>query len=515
MKGKNLEIKVARSSFEGNDVILAIFTDITERELISKLNEVNEFKDNLLSSVSHELKTPLNSSMLMIMNSLMYPDLPVEMKQSLTGALANHKRLEMILSDILDYCLLNTKKFDLNLEYFDIFESFKEIKQVFESQAAAKNIQLIAKIGDLPSAFIRSDKKRLLQVLYNLMSNSIKFTQKGSISLSIKEDPAKPKFLRFKIKDTGIGMCEEVQLKLREHLKAGNFEKKVTNNSSGGGLGLYVSNQLASRLGKGITFFSEKDNGSSFYFSIKNFDPTSVRPMTITLPNGKSNRLASSPNRLSSMGHKPSAETIVTTIGDREVFQETPASSVAFDFKSKMDIFSALLSNRKEKSIPSPFKGKDEENTSASPCLPVCRHPQVLIADDDPFNVLSLKTIIKKLGYDSFVGYNGREIIDYVVSVFQEEDQCENCKGMRIIILDCNMPVMDGYQCVRMLKKKMMDETIPTIPVIACTAYVHQDEKALCDNYGFDDFVPKPVDISKLKILFDKYIKNKLYVNVT
>ena len=517
MRNKTLEIKVAKSCLEGKDVIIALFTDTTDRELIAKLNEVNEFKDNLLSTVSHELKTPLNSSMLMISNSLMSAELPSEVKSYLTDSLTNHKRLELILSDILDYCLLNTKKFALNLDYFDIYDLLKELQAIYDVQAHAKNIQLRAKVSKLPSSIIRSDKKRLFQVLSNLLSNSIKFTQEGSIHIIVKEDPNKPRFIKIKVRDTGTGMSEVAQHKLRDHLKKGNFERKVTSSSSGAGLGLFVSHQLAARLGKGLTFYSEKDGGSTFIFSVKNFDPANKPTPSGNLTLERSNQLiltVEKSNQLNlSQQVKPSYETIMTSAGDRDIFQDTPACPIIFDFKSKLERFSVLLSNRRNTEHCLPPSSDRGLLTEIPISTHRCKHPEVIIADDDPFNVLSLATMIKKLGYDTFNAYNGKEVVNYLESLYLKGNTCRDCKGAKIVILDCNMPVMDGYTCVKILKKLMMDDQIPLIPVIACTAYIHQDERALCDTFGFDDCVPKPVDVAKLKSLLDKYTKPKIYLH--
>ena len=505
VRNKTIEIKAAKSNFEGKEVIIATFTDVTQRENIAKLNDKNEFKDNLLSSFSHELKTPLNASQLLIESALLSESLEPDVRKNLQGALISNKRLGMILSDILDLGLIESNNFAINLTTFDLNDVFADLKALYESQAIEKGMQFVCKTSStLTNTLIRSDQKRLLQILFNLCNNSFKFTPGGgSVYIGVKEDPAKAGFLRFKVRDTGIGMSEEEQMKLRHHLREGKFANKVTESSSGAGVGLFVCHQIATSMGKGITFYAEKGKGSIFYFSVKNFlSKLHKTPETLNMVHERSQAVETNQNQPK---EKPSSDTVISTLGDREIFLDTPASPRIYDFGNKLDQFSVLLSNRAATTARHLITNYNE--------IPVlthvlgCKHPDVVIADDDPFNIMSLKAIIKKLNHDTFVGYNGKEIIDYIESFSEKERDCRDCKANKIFILDINMPVMDGYTCVKLLRQLMAEGKTPKVPVIACTAYVHQNEKTIIEQYGFDDVLPKPVNVKKLQEIFEKYLK--------
>ena len=456
MRNKTIEIKAAKSFLEGQEVIIATFTDVTQREKIAKLNDKNQFKDNLLSSFSHELKTPLNSSMLLIQTALLSDSLDANVRELLTGALTNNQRLEMILSDILDLCLLETRKFRLNQDRFNVIEVLRETLELFEGQAKGKNTKIILKDHKLdPTAFVCSDRKRLTQVLFNLLSNAIKFTPSGGVvRFSAKEDSLNRGYLKFKVKDTGVGMTQEIQTNLRKHLDGGKFTEKVSDNSSGAGIGLFISNQLAVKLGRGISFVSEEGKGSVFSFSLKNHEnPVIAIPKNMTFNLIKSER------------------SNATAVEEKEANDEVPDSIPNLDLDQKLQMLSSFTTATKSASAQSYLKIHSHPHRE-SQCsqrgllagVPECNHPEVIIADDDPFNVMSLQGIIKKFNYDTFVGYNGQEIVDYAEQLNAQKQGCPGCKGSKIIILDCNMPIMDGYTCVKELKSMMTMGMMPNIP---------------------------------------------------
>lgn len=491
VKNRSFEIKSTKSSFEGQDVALVIFFDVTERNLIAKLNDENEFKNNLLASFSHELKTPLNSSTLMIQNALSTPDLSEETQMYLKSSLINSKRLELTISDILDFCLVNSRKFALNIEKFNIKGVLNELLELVSICATSKSLEIKSELEIQESVLsrIKSDRKRVLQILYNLIGNAIKFTSSGLIKLVVRNDPLNDGCIEFVVQDTGIGMSNIEQEKLKNHMVKANFGQKVAEGSSGAGIGLFISNQIAISLGKEISFTSKCGVGSEFKFSIINYNHLHNSIYEDSDPDtNQSNVLKFHDN-------------VIMGIDDSdEIFIESPLRSKILDFSEKLQRFSWGGINYDSK--------VSTKNTLCPGSLDSleCKHAEVFIADDDPFNILSLKTITKKLGHMTQDSFNGQELLDKLKAVLLEKQHCKGCKAAKLIILDCNMPVMDGYTCVKLLKQMMSRGEIPVIPVVACTAYVHEDEKKYCDKYGFDHLLPKPINVNKLKALFDKYL---------
>ena len=138
---------------------------------------------------------------------------------------------------------------------------------------------------------------------------------------------------------------------------------------------------------------------------------------------------------------------------------------------------------------------------------PCCE--SILIVDDDPFNLLSAEVIIKKCGYSSLKAFDGKQAIEIVQEKNNIAKCNENCKKILLILMDYNMPVMDGIEATRILKEKMERRLIPEIPIIACSAFCAKDDLINCFEAGMNDHVSKPINIEALKLIFSKWIKDE------
>lgn len=463
---KKIEINLAKSTIEGEEVIIALFQDISDREKLAELNAQNQFKENILASFSHELKTPINSGMLLVHQALENLDSKEEVRPLLLKCLNSHRRLDLLVDDLLDLHLISNSRFNLNHDEINLEEFIRSMQLLYENQAQEKNLQFEVKIANDTPEIIFTDARRLSQVINGLLSNAFKYTFEGKVTLSVKNDLAKQRFIKFSVKDTGIGIPKFNQELLREILKQEDLGKKITSFSTGAGLGLCTSNAIAKKLGKGISLECSEGEGSKFWFSVKNHNNLlRQRPKTISFE-----------RRV-----------------EENVFADENEQGLALNNFDKLvkSNYTLIRSKTSLQHIP----------------YPRCNHPQIIITDDDAFNVISLRGIFNKMGYRTLEFFNGLNLVEGLKKLWLDEcRQCMGCKGLKLIFLDCNMPVMDGYEAVQQLKLCMEREELPKIPVVACTAYTHQSEKLKCMEAGFDDFISKPLQLDKLREVVKKYM---------
>ena len=264
---KSLEIKLTPTLLNGMPLILVLVKDMTERDLINRLKETNNYKNTIMASVSHELKTPLNC--ILAMQEMLRPYISEELAvQYLNPAINSSKLLMSLVNDILDFGQIRA---GMHKHYYEVF-SLKEVLQdaltLFEIPAKNRDLELKFEYDSTIPKLIHSDPTRIRQIVVNLLNNAIKFTYKGSITL--KAASKGPKQVCIGVTDTGVGIKAE---NVKQIFSAFGKLENDHLNPQGVGLGLTISQSLASRLGpkdhKGIKVESEFGKGSRFYFTIE------------------------------------------------------------------------------------------------------------------------------------------------------------------------------------------------------------------------------------------------------
>jgi signal transduction histidine kinase len=245
----------------------------TEKELSTykvDLENSTQVKTRFLSSMSHELRTPLNGIIGTSNLILSEPDLPEHIKSHLNLQLYSSEHMLSIINDILDFSKIDSGKMELNKQPFNLLEALQNLTKSFENQFKNNKIELIFKHDpELADVNITSDEVKLRQVLYNLLSNALKFTLEGNVTLSAtieKADNDQVSIL-FSVKDTGIGIKKEKQSEIFEgfsQVHADDLKRKF----GGTGLGLTISEKLVNIFGGAITVESELGQGSNFYFTV-------------------------------------------------------------------------------------------------------------------------------------------------------------------------------------------------------------------------------------------------------
>ena len=261
-----LEIRILYMTFREKPALALIISDITQRNTIITLQDNNNYKNRLLASVSHELRTPLNASMNFTRMAIEDPSVPANIKDEyLTPSLISSQLLLYLINDILDFSQISANKLRLVYEKFDVRDSLEQCVNLIRMQASRKNLELEVDFQlKCKTSDFCTDHNRLKQIVLNLLSNAIKFTLSGKITIKAKLQYKQGSFselvtstlrkqLHVSVQDTGIGMSPADQKKLFQAFEKIELGDRVALNSTGVGLGLFISNNLVMMLNQPST----------------------------------------------------------------------------------------------------------------------------------------------------------------------------------------------------------------------------------------------------------------------
>lgn len=503
---KTFSYEIRLSPLYDHGKVIVKLTNTTPRDIIASLENNNEYKNRLLASISHELRTPLNANISFIQAAIQEPSVSETAKETLLEpALQSGRLLLYLINDILDYSLIQSRELQLNYEVKPLRDTLTNALRLVEKSITAKGLTLkVILDDDLPKQF-RTDHGRTTQILLNLLKNASKFTFKGHIILKAKV--VSPILVRISVEDTGIGLKEsEIPNLFLEKIHSGsgsnsNELSDPNSRSRGIGLGLKISNSLAKKLGPllktAIEVESKEEKGSIFSFYLRNKE---AEPETII---GRSERKKYHSQKL----HSPFRD--ATIIDD---FSSLPGIESLSETDKKQKRIKNFFNNENLAMhfLTQPPNSKDESPSSKhSYHIEIVEAPTIsnwiLIVDDDPFNILALKVHLQKFNFLTDEAYNGQEAVEKVRAKCGQNTAMP-LNGYKMIFMDCQMPVMDGYEASKLLTKMMQNEEIPRIPIIGCTAFTSKNKLDECILCGMDYVITKPVLREKLCELLTKYI---------
>ena len=410
----------------GNQVIgfRAVARDITERvlqqrELVAekeKAQAAAKAKSRFVANMSHEIRTPLNG-IVGLTNLLMGTDLSVKQKQYLQAIITSSDTLMVVVNDILDISKIEAGKLKISYKSFKLNDSLYQLLEMMNSKAIHKNIVLEGVLDqDVPHVLI-GDSARINQILYNIIGNAIKFTEKGKVTLTTKllKKEQESVLVEFKIKDTGIGISKE---ELPNIFKAFNQVEDETDRKFGGtGLGLTIAKRLIELQHGALNVESEIEVGTEF---------------TIHLPFKISNELLNNTSKN-------------TFVGTKDV---------------KLQFLNILL------------------------------------AEDNPVNQLVTIDLLESQGAKVVLANNGKEALEKLEK-----------ESFNVILMDMQMPIMDGYLAMENIRNGIIQNTIP---IIALTAHVTEGEIEKCKKFGADEYLSKPFNPNDLYLKITSLLsKNK------
>lgn len=521
-------------------------------------------KGEFLATMSHEIRTPLNGIVPML-DLLMHNKLPPDQAEMVHTAFLSSQQMLRIVDDILDYSKLEASKLQLESTTFNLRETLESVIQLMERPAQSKGLRLNLQIDPSVRLPVRGDSVRLRQVLSNLISNAVKFTERGSIALTVRRigETSAQHQLRFEVRDTGIGIALAAQERLFQAFS--QADASTTRLYGGTGLGLAISKRIIDLMGGRIGVESETGQGSTFWFEIpmlkvqgdivaaKPAEHTNGRVLLLTgdqrlrlrlsmlLPNWglRITAVETTQEALDrirsalSQGAEWAYTTVIADLasvrstsvalqrnlerhaiygqvrliclqGDEPAPEELQQSATILHRQAPdADLRMSLLGGAD--TVPSlsdaavSFDGGYAAAPEPPPAAPAAAAPvssvadparpmRVLLVEDNPVNLMVGQRLLSVLGTHCDSATNGEAALLRM-----------SASRYDLVLMDCQMPVMDGYTATRRWREHEAATGVRRLPIVAMTANAMAGDRQKCLDSGMDDYLAKPVTRGELE----------------
>lgn len=555
--GEKITTEISATLFEysGDYIVQGIIRDITEeKEQAARLQkatrdalDASKAKSLFLATMSHEIRTPLNG-ILGFTDILLHNESSSEKKRQLQIIKKSGDNLLHIINDILDFSRIESKQIELEKVDFDLLQCIEETLDIQAQAALQREVELLYHIEPSVPRKLNGDVGRLQQVLLNLVSNGLKFTEKGSVIIRVSQ--VSEKMISFCVIDTGIGFNPEIAARLFEAFH--QADASTTRKFGGTGLGLAICKQLLEVMGGSISAKSTIGKGSEFtvLFPIQ----LAKDPSNLTLPQSNLKGLQilvvdDHPINLEYMETRLNQWGCGVTLASsgEEALKILKSNTLKFDIllldmlMPEMDglqlgseimqtienpppmllITSSQLDGEIDQALRVGFKyvaykpirekelhriiiktllhskKKKKENTSTPSVSESQNRKQfILIVEDNSTNALLAKLLIERTGRKAHIAQNGAAAIDALIikPIYD------------LILMDMQMPVMDGVEATTKIRDGAAGSIYKDIPIIAMTANALVEDRNICIEAGMNDFITKPIAIEKLTMALDTFI---------
>ncbi|CAD8067394.1 unnamed protein product [Paramecium primaurelia] len=567
LKQKKLNIQVQHCIWNYKEAYMIQLKDLRNQQMIEILNEEleeskrqNENKDQILATVFHDFKTPINGISTIVEAMEEKFEINSQQKYYLRIIKKNVYLMLYMIQDILDFARIQRNQLRLSISDFYLNEIIEEVVELVAIQAEQKGV-VITTNYDLPTYQIYSDPNRIKQILMNFISNSLKFTESGSITISVTShqtdksqhiirtgssknvlnqqqnqqsigqlrkqlsgisvksiNGSNRMIYTITIADTGCGISEKIKPKLFNMFAT--FPSKEVQNKCGTGIGLMVCKKLIKLLGpsENIDLWSEQNKGTKMSFQIYSrlSDDPKRSPNYISVFKQENSQKNFNIDNQSQYDEQHSIQQTFVRSSLLYVYQRSVDKQDAiidFDLHPEYeDINEQKFHNinyMKNQRSPTIGKIKNKEqilDDSQDVIDPRNRLQKILknkpnfsilIVDDQPFNVIALKLLLQDISSNiTFLEAYNGQQAINKLKGFQKQ------KNIKYIFMDLLMPIVNGWQATQMIREMIQKNEVDDLKIIAISGYDDENEQERCGNIGFDAFITKPVKLEMIAEVF-------------